>query len=60
MRLSIAKRERVITIYLNRDLHFKKHRFHLLRQLAAEQDIISSKKRYNLTWPYWHHWPNLT
>lgn len=49
MRLSISKRERVITIYVNRDLHFKKHRFHILKQLAAEQDIISSGKRYILT-----------
>ena len=49
MRLSIAKRERVIAIYVNRDLHFKKHRFHLLRQFASEQDIISSEKSYILT-----------
>ena len=49
MRLSISKRERVITIYVNQVLHFKKHRFHILKQLAAEQDIISSEKRYILT-----------
>ena len=48
MRLSITNRLRVITIYVNRDLHFKKHRIQLLRQLAAEQDIISSEKRYIL------------
>ena len=44
MRHSIAKKGRVVTIYINKNLHFMKHRFCLLKQFAAEKDIQSSEK----------------
>ncbi len=44
MRLSIEQKSRVITIYLQNNLHFKKARYSLLKQLAEEEDIVSSEK----------------
>jgi hypothetical protein len=44
MRLSIERKSRVITIYLQNNLHFKKSRYFLLKQLAEEEDIVSSEK----------------
>jgi len=44
MRLSIERKSRVITIYLKNNLHFKKARYFLSKQLAEEEDIVSSEK----------------
>ena len=44
MRISIQKKIRVVTIYLNVNLHFKKNRFKILRQLAANEDIETSEQ----------------
>ncbi len=45
MRLSIKNRIRIATIYINKNLHFKHKRFQVLKQLAAEENIIASDKR---------------
>ena len=42
MRLSIEHRRVVITIYLKNNLHLRKNRIDLLRQLALEVDIEAS------------------
>ena len=55
MRISIQKKIRVVTIYLNVNLHFKKNRFKILRQLAANEDIETSEqsmKRIVQIWKY--------
>ena len=44
MRLSIQNKIRVVTIYLNVNLHLIKNRFALLKQLAAGEDIETSEK----------------
>ena len=44
MRLSIQNKIRVVTIYLNVNLHLMKNRFALLKQLAAGEDIEISEK----------------
>ena len=44
MRISIQNKIRVVTIYLNVNLHFKKNRFKILRQLAANEDIETSEQ----------------
>ena len=44
MRLSIQNKIRVVTIYLNVNLHLMKNRFALLKQLAAGEDIETSEK----------------
>ena len=44
MRLSIQNKIRVVTIYLNGNLHLMKNRFALLKQLAAGEDIETSEK----------------
>ena len=44
MSLSIQNKIRVVTIYLNVNLHLMKNRFALLKQLAAGEDIETSEK----------------
>lgn len=44
MRLSIQNKIRVVTIYLNVNLHLMKNRFAILKQLAAGEDIETSEK----------------
>jgi hypothetical protein len=44
MRLSIKNRIRTATIYINKNLHFKHKRSQVLKQLAAEENIIASDK----------------
>ncbi len=44
MRLSIERKSRVITIYIQNNLHFKKARYFLLKQLSEEENIVSSEK----------------
>ena len=43
MRLSVRDKSRVVTIYLDNNLHFMKYRFAILQQLAGE-DIEASEK----------------
>ena len=44
MRLSIERKSRVITIHLKNNFNFKKARYFLSKQLAEEEDIVSSEK----------------
>ena len=44
MSLSIQNKIRVVTIYLNVNLHLMKNRFALIKQLAAGEDIETSEK----------------
>ena len=44
MRLSIEKKARVITIYLNERLHFRAQRFRILQQLAEQENILASDR----------------
>ena len=46
MRLSIEHRRVVITIYLKNNLHLRKNRIDLLRQLALEVDIEASDQTF--------------
>ena len=46
MRLSIEHRRVVITIYLKNNLHLRKNRIDLLRQLALEIDIEASDQTF--------------
>lgn len=43
MRLSLTKRSRIITLYLNKKLHFHQKRFKVLKNLAADEDILTSE-----------------
>jgi hypothetical protein len=42
MRLSIEKRLRLVTLYEENNLAFKKGRFHILKIYAARENIIAS------------------
>ena len=53
MRISIQNKIRVVTIYLNVNLHFKKNRFKILRQLAANEDIETSEQSMKLIVQRW-------
>ena len=44
MRLSVRDKSRVVTIYLDNNLHLMKYRFAILQQLAAGEDIEASEK----------------
>ena len=53
MRLSIDKRARVISIFLQHDLNFKPGRFHILKSLAGVEGIKAS---YNTIRRVVKHW----
>ena len=45
-RLSYSKRLRIVTIYIEKNLKFQKGRFHTLKVLASEENIIASVKTF--------------
>ena len=59
MRLSIKNRIRIATIYINKNLHFKHKRSFVLKQLAAEENIISSDKTMKRIVQRWQNTGNL-
>ena len=59
MRLSIKNRIRIATIYINKHLHFKHKRFQVLKQLAAEENIIASDKTMKRIVQRWQNTGNL-
>ena len=43
IRLDLAKRSRLVTLYENHDLHFERGRFKILKTLAIHEGIICSQ-----------------
>ena len=52
-RISYAKRTRVIALYLKHNLNFKRGRFHLLKYIAAKEDIFATERTFRRFVKHW-------
>ena len=56
MRLDIARRLRILSIYEENDLNFKKNKYQILQQLAARESIFASTVTVRKIVKKWHEY----